>query len=336
MISARVCAVLCLFGSIASADTYQVILRGKVVMQDGSAPPSTAGVQRLCSDSYGDAPGPITNKKGEYLWRMDVDNMLTRTCRLEATLPGYVSTSLDISDLNGFISSARELPPLVLHLKGSDPRTIVNSDSDVPSAARAPWKAAMQAVNSGNVADAANQLKLVVAAAPKFARGWHSLGIAYETEQMLPEARDAYTHATDADPKLLISWVTLSRMDVLVKDWSGAAKAADTAIKLDLKHMYPEVYLHQAVARYELKDLQGAESSATQALQLDAKERKFRGEFVMGRILAAKGDTAGAKTHISKYLALDPSAPDKDLLKGYLEVLGKPEAAGINPDLELP
>jgi tetratricopeptide (TPR) repeat protein len=153
---------------------------------------------------------------------------------------------------------------------------------------------------------------------------------------MLPEARDAYTHATDADPKLLISWVTLSRMDVLVKDWSGAAKAADTAIKLDLKHMYPEVYLHQAVARYELKDLQGAESSATQALQLDAKERKFRGEFVMGRILAAKGDTAGAKTHISKYLALDPSAPDKDLLKGYLEVLGKPEAAGINPDLELP
>jgi Flp pilus assembly protein TadD len=336
MVSTRICAGICLLCSIAAADTYQVILHGKVVMQDGSAPPGTAGIQRLCSDSYGDAPGPITNKKGEFLWRMDVDNMLTRTCRLEATLAGYVSTSIDISDLSGFISSEKALPPLVLHVKGSDPRVIVNSDSDVPAPAKPAWKAAMKAIDSGNVAETANQLKLVVAAAPKFARGWHSLGIAYETEQMLPEAKDAYAHAVEIDPKMLISWVTLSRMDVLAKDWQGAATAAETAIKLDLKKMYPEVYLHLAAARYGLKDLDGAEAAATQALQLDAKERKFRGEFVMGRILAAKGDTVGAKTHITKYLSLNPGTPDAELIKGYLEVLGKPEAAGVNPDPELP
>ena len=267
MISLRALTVLCFLGTAifsapAAADTYQVILRGKVVMQDGSPPPGTAGIQRICSDAQGSAPGPITNKKGEYLWRMDADNMLTRVCRLEATLTGYVSTAIDISDLSGYISTTKDLPPLVLSVKGGDPRTINSMDSDVPPSARTAWKAGMKAVDASNLPEVSVQLKAVVAAAPKFARGWHTLGIALETQQMLPEARDAYIHATDLDPKMLVSWVTLSRVDVLTKDWDGASKAADMAIKLDLKKMYPEVYLHRAVARYELKDLDCAEASS--------------------------------------------------------------------------
>ena len=85
-----------------------------------------------------------------------------------------------------------------------------------------------------------------------------------------------------------------------------------------------------------MSDLPGAESSANQALRRDPKERKFRGEFVLGRILAAKGDAAGAGAHISKYLALNPSPPDLELIKGYLDVIGKPEADALKPDLELP
>jgi Flp pilus assembly protein TadD len=320
----------------AAADTYQVILRGKVVMQDGSPLPTAAGIQRLCSDSAGSAPGPLTSKKGDYLWRLDVDNMLTRACKLEATLPGYISTSIDISDLSGLISSTKELPPLVLTARGGDPRAINSSDSDVPSGAHAAWKAAMKAIDAGNLPEVSNQLKMAVAAAPKFARGWHILGVSYETQQMFAEARDAYTHATEVDPKMLVSWVTLSREDVLVKDWAGASKAADTAIKLDTKRMFGEVYLHRAVALYELKDLDGAEASAKEALRPEQKQKEFRAEFVLGRILAAKGDAAGAREHIQKYLTLDPKAADADLLRGYLDVIGKPEAASVNPDLELP
>ncbi len=318
-----------------SGETIPVIVRGKVTMQDGSPPPATVGIQRLC-DENGSAPGTVTNKKGEYVWQMDADSMSSRTCRIEAALTGYSSTSIDISSLNGALSRTADLPPLVLTARGADPRVINSMDADVPASARGAWKAAMKAVDAGNAAEAGRQLRLVVASAPKFARGWHTLGIAYETDDMVAEAKDAYTHATDADPKMLISWVTLSRIDVLAKDWQGAAKAADMAIKLDLKHIYPEVYLHQAVARFGMNDLPGAESSASQALRLDAKERKFRGEFVLGRILAAKGDTDGARTHIAKYLALNPTPPDVELVKGYLDVIGKPDAAGINPDLELP
>ncbi len=342
MISLRSIAGICIpvllpwLVTPADADTYQLILRGKVTLRDGSPPPATVGIQRLCSDGQGSAPGPLTNKKGEYLWRMDVDNMLTRTCRLEATLAGYVSTSIDISDLSGFINSAKELPPLVLMKGGADPRTIDSNASGVPAPARGPWKAAMKAVDSGNLPEVEAQLKLVVAAAPKFARGWHSLGIAYETLQMPADAKNAYTQAIEADAKMTVSYVTLARIDVLLKDWPGAAAAADSAIRLDPKRTFPEVYLHQAVARYEMKDLAGAEASAKLALELDQSHKGARAEFVLGRILDAKGDTAGASEHVAKYLALDPKTPDADLIRGYLAVIGKPEAASVNPDLELP
>jgi Flp pilus assembly protein TadD len=318
-----------------SATSYEVIVRGKVTMQDGAPPPAGVEIQRECSDGNGSTPGPQVNKKGEYIWRLDSDTSFTRTCRIEAALNGYSSTAVDISGLMGFVSKTVDLPPIVLSIR-SDPRVINSGDIDVPGAARGVWKLAMKAVDTGDGAEAAKQLRLAVAAAPKFARGWHTLGIAYENDQMVAEAKDAYMRATEADPKMVVSWVTLSRVDVLAKDWQGAARAADTAIKLDQKHMYPEVYLHQAVARFEMNDLPGAESSANEALRLDPKERKFRGEFVMGRILAAKGDAAGARTHISKYLALNPTPPDIELVKGYLDAIGKPEADALKPDLELP
>jgi Flp pilus assembly protein TadD len=319
----------------ASATSYEVIIRGKVTMQDGSPPPAGVEIQRECSDGNGSTPGPAANKKGEYVWRLANDTTYTRTCRIEAALSGYSSTSVDISGLMGFVTKTVDLPPLLLSIRG-DPRVINSTDTDVPGAAHAAWKLAMKAVESGNTAEAAKQLRLAVAAAPKFARGWHTLGIAYENDEMVAEAKDAYMRATDADPRMLVSWITLSRIDVLAKDWQGAARAAETALKLDSKHMYPEVYLHQAVARFEMNDLPGAESSANEALRLDPKERKFRGEFVLGRILAAKGDVAGARTHISKYLALNSSPPDIELIKGYLDAIGKPEADALKPDLELP
>ncbi len=132
------------------------------------------------------------------------------------------------------------------------------------------------------------------------------------------------------------AFVTLSREYIIAKDWQGAIDAANTAIRLDVKHMFPEVYLHLAVAKYQLMDLNGAEADAKKSLELNFMERKYRGEFVLGQILAAKGDVAGARQHISRYLELSKTPPDADLIKGYLDVLGKPEAAAIHPDLEQP
>ena len=62
--------------------------------------PASPESKGCAATAQGSAPGPITNKKGEWTWRMDVDNMATRACHLEATLPGYVSTQIDVSALH--------------------------------------------------------------------------------------------------------------------------------------------------------------------------------------------------------------------------------------------
>jgi len=321
---------------LPATETIKVILRGKVTLADGSPPPATVGIQRICSDYQGDAPGPITNKKGEYIWQMDFDNMKMRACRLEAQLKGYTSSAVDISGINGFMSKEKVLEPLVLYNLSSNPRVIKEQMDDVPLSARGPWKEVQKAMRAGNVQAVAVHLKDVVAASPKFARGWDSLGIAYDTLLMSAEARDAYMHAIELDPKMTTAYVTLSREDVLAKDWQGAVNAADEAIKLDTKHNFAEVYLHRAAAEYELKNLDAAEADANKILGLSASERKFRGELVLGLILAAKGDTAGAKAHVSKYLDLAKDAPDGEFIKAYLDSLGKPEAGTLQIDPELP
>jgi len=310
-----------------------MILKGKVMMKDGSPPPGIAGIQRECSDIQGSAPGPLTDKKGNFLWRMDVDNMLTRVCTLHAAIAGYDSTTIDISNLSAMVNNIKELPPMILTKSTGDPRIVKNTDEDVPSKAHAEWIKAMKAGDANNFPEMALHLRGVVAAEPKFAKGWHTLGIAYEMIQKPADARDAYLHATQADPKSVISWVTLSKMDVMTKDWAGAKSAAQTAIKLDPKGNYSEVYLHQAVALYELKDLPGAEASAKESLARGGKA-SVRAEFVLGRILDAKGDTAGAREHVAKFLAENPNAPDAELIKNYMDIIGKPEAGALNPDLE--
>ena len=326
--------LVALTGSVepAAANVYPIILRGKVTTEDGSPPPFTMGVERVCSDGQGSAPGPTTNKKGEYEWRMEIDPLATRACSIRATHAGWVSTLIEVQGLDT-TKTMITLPALIITPTLLDAYTINASDSNVPSKAKPAFNLAMKALDQDNSAEAARQLQATVAAAPKFAQGWHALGIVLERLQKPAEARSAYEHAIESDPKMLQPYVTLARACLKLKDWDCSTKAADTLIKADAKHSYPEIYLHRAVARYELKDLAGAAENAQEAVRLDTRHKKPRAEYVLGRILEAKGDLNGAREHISKYLELDPNAQDVDVVRAHLQGIGKPDQ--LEPPLEI-
>jgi predicted Zn-dependent protease len=317
----------------ATADNYPVILHGKVVMEDGSAPPTAVAIERICSDANGSAPGPVTDKKGAYIWRMNIDPLETRDCVIRATHTGYTSSVVGVSGIDT-LHTTLDLPPITIRASVSDPDTISFSDNNIPGRAKSEYTAAMKAVDARDLPGAASHLEAVVAAAPKFAKAWHALGVIDENLQKPIEARGAYEHAVEADPKLLPAYVMLARICIKTKDWNCAEKTSDTLIKVDAKHSYPEIYLHQAVARYELKDLSGAQESVQESLRLDARNKRPRAEYVLGRILEAKGDLAGAKEHMTKYLTLDPTPPDIDLVRRHIDNLGKPQATGVDPALE--
>jgi Flp pilus assembly protein TadD len=328
-------AIFSCVGTTARADTYPVILMGTVTMEDGSPPPFIVSIERVCSDFQSDTPGPLTNKKGEWIWRLEIDAFATRYCVFRASHAGYTSSTIDASNLNLASHDTKlTVPPLVLIGASIDPYNIHVSGDSMPGRAKGPFEKAMKALDAHKFDEAISELQAAVAAAPKFAEGWHALGVVDDRTQKMAEARDAYMHAIDADPKLLPPYVTLARLCIRTKDWQCAAKTADSLIKVDAKHTFAEIYLHRAVAQYELKDLARAEESAREFIRLDPKHSKPRAEYVIGRILEAKGDSNGAREHISKYLELQPSAPDAETVQGHLLGMGKPENAAPEPELE--
>ena len=310
------------------ADAYPVILRGKVTMPDGTPPPKSVGIERLCTDMAGTAPGPITNKQGEFVWRMDVDPFKPRTCVLHATLIGYTSTEYDISALNG-VEKNVDIPTLILREKVADPYSIVTSGFSVHGKSKDAWTAAIKAVDSGNSTEAASQLKKAVEATPKFSQAWNTLGIVSDNLANFTESRDAFQKAIEADPKPLAPYIALAGVCNKLKDWACAIKATDDYFKADNKKTYPVAFLYQAAARFGMTDLAGAEASANDAI----KGRIYRGEYALARIAAEKGDLNAAKEHLGKYLAADPKSRDAELVKAYQQALGQPKANDLAPEI---
>ena len=326
----------------ALANTYTVIMQGNVVMVDGSPPPKTAGIERVCSDSQGSAPGPITDKKGHYLWRQELDPMLTRVCYLQATLAGFTSTRIDISNvsLSTFTGGSNEktLPDLVLSPRdtGDAGNVVLVSEHDAPGKAQPLYKAALKALDADNTDEGIQQLQLAVKAVPKFADGWNILGALYERKAMFMEARDALEHALEANPKLVSPYLRIARISNKQGDWDAATKAEDALLKVD-KRFYPEIYLQQAITRAQLKDYAGAEESAKTALSLDPKHQHLsRAEYVLGRIALEKGDLAAAKQHIASYISMDPTAPDLEQIQVELNNLGNKDVDVLKISLDRP
>jgi hypothetical protein len=338
----RACLVAGLFAFIqaATADYYTIIVEGNVVMPDGSPPPKTVGIERMCSDVVGSGSGPLTDKKGHYTWRMDYDPENTRTCFLRATMPGFSSTRYDLDkiNLNDFQQNkVVKVEDLILQPRdtGGGNTVVLIPEDEAPGKARAPYKAAAKALDAGNPDEAIKQLQLAVKAVPKFADGWNILGAVYEQHGMLMEAREALLHAVEANPKLVSPYLRLARISNKLGDWGAAAKNEDALLKLD-NRFYAEIYLQQGITRFELKDLAGAEESLKTAQSLDPAHRLHRVEYVLGMIALAKGDVNGAKQHIANYMNSDPTTPDIEKIQVQLDTLGTPDAPKLDITLERP
>jgi Flp pilus assembly protein TadD len=313
-------------------DVQTIIMEGKVVMPDGSPPPKSVGIERVCSDTNGDAPGPTTDKKGHYTWTQKLSPAVQRSCYMQATMTGFTSSRFQLGDMKlaDFTAGTKQLsiPDLVLSPKdnGAANNVALVDPSDVPGKARDAYKLASKALDSDNAVEGMRQLKIVVAAAPKFADGWTNLGSVYERQGMLTDAKDALQHAIEVNPKDPAPYLRLARVANKLGDWDTAAKSEDSLLAID-KRFYPDIYLHQAITRFEKKDLAGAEESIKTLQSMDPAHKQLRAEYVIGRIELAKGDLPAAKEHIENYIKLDAAAPDISKIQALLESLG----AGVAP-----
>ncbi len=318
-----------------------IFLHGKVTMEDGTPPPKLAVIERSCSDGNGDGNVAYSDKLGQFTWRMEYDNTSDRRCNIKAVLPGYQSNSYTVPDMNVF--SDPNLPPLVLTPKGSNSEieVLAVKDSKIPLSVLPVWNKAQKDIRENRLPEAERLLDSAVKTSPKFAQGWNALAIVLERENKPADAFQDYRRAIEVDPKLTGAYVSLARLSIEIKDWQNADQVSTNLIKLDPQARYPEVRLIQAMARYQLKNLDGAIASATETIRLDAVRHRFAAaEYVLALSLAAKQDYAGGQQHMKSYLALlPPSSPNANSIRQLIADMDKTisggEAMAVAPPAEV-
>jgi Ca-activated chloride channel family protein len=318
-----------------------IFLHGKVTMEDGSPPPKLVVIERTCSDGNGDGNVAYSDKQGLFTWRMEYDNTSDRRCNLKANLPGYQSNSYTVPDMNVF--SDPNLPPLVLTQKGSNSEieVLAEKDSKIPLSVLPTWNKAQKAIRENRLPEAERLLEGAVKTSPKFAQGWNALAIVLERQNKPADAFQDYRRAIEVDPKLTGAYESLARLSIEIKDWQNADQVSSSLIKMDTQARYPEARLIQAMARYQLKDMDGAIASATETIRLDAARHRFAAaEYVLALSLANKKDYVGGQEHMKKYLALlPPSSPNANSIRQLIADMDKTisggEALAVAPPAEV-
>ncbi len=303
------------------------LIRGKVVMEDGSRLPKPARVERTCG---GRVPVHVasTNAKGEFSWEEAGYVESFGACTWRAVLPGWESTTLDMET----IQKSANVPDFVLH----------RARENVPPEAATRWNRAMQAIAEQRWTDAESDLRPLSSQFPQTGPIWTQLGFVLAGQERLPEARQAYRRSIQAAPWYLPAYHRLAMLDASADDLSSAALTLEEGLK---KRASAILYLDQAGVRYSQRDYSGAEYSALQAIALDAKRELPRAEYVLGIILASGEDQPAAATHLRRFLEIAPDAPEAESARTQLRALESgdepipqeplaPSMASADPDLE--
>src|ERR1017187_9667556 len=201
-----------------SAET--VIFRGKVLLDDGSPPRRQVIVPGVSigvpPDMHG---GPASGKTGEYSVRLEVADLggvfggnemgqASLPCILEASLGGFVSCRIDLSDPH--VTMNPRLPDLVLTRRSAVTSVDLTRGASVPRAASRPWSQALKYLDAHDWQAAEGPLRAILKAAPAFAAGWMALGTACHNQHKSAEARPALERSIELDPKPLAPMYALA------------------------------------------------------------------------------------------------------------------------------
>ena len=331
--------VLYLMLLLRPAVADMVVIRGKVVMEDGSPPGRSVVILRTCQGmDHTLVEGTASAKTGEYFVRLDVNDfgdvfsggfagagMLP--CVLEAVMPGYTSTKLDLTDRH--ITMNPRFPNLVLTRATPGSSPVLSTDVSVPRAAGKPWALAIKHIDAHDWASAEASLRAVVEAAPKFAPAWVALGNVCQFQLKAAEAKGAFERAIALDPKTLPTYLALASAESKLKDWEAASKTCETLMRADAKHTFLEAYLLDAVARYQLRDFDGALARLKELAQLDKHQDFPRAEYIEGLVYEARHELDTASARMRAYLDQHPHAKDYNEVSQRLANLGKQDLANL-------
>jgi tetratricopeptide (TPR) repeat protein len=233
------------------------------------------------------------------------------TCQVSIRMAGFKTT----------VATLRPGGVIVLKRLGDNEGSTISITSlNAPKDAKKAYENGVAAMTRKKWDSAQKYFEQAVAAYPQYAPAWSDLGEVLVEESKPQEARSACEHALAADPKYLKPYLQLARLALNDGRTEDAVQITTKALAMNPVD-FPGLYFYDAVADFKLKRMDDAERSARRAIELDTEHEIPMAESLLGTVLAAKGDHAGAIEHYRKYLQIAPKAADAETIKHLISEL---------------
>jgi tetratricopeptide (TPR) repeat protein len=335
-----------------------IFLSGKVLTQDGTPPPETATIERVCAGIGTPIPEGYTDSKGRFSFQvgqrlgmlpdasmgntadvfagrsqnqqlngmnggqMRVTERDLQMCELRASLPGYRSSVIPLAGRRSMDNP--DVGTIILRrLADVTGYTTSATSLMAPKEAKKAFEKAQNHLKKNKLPDAQKELETAVSLHPKYAEAYFQLGNVLGRNNDAAGARAAFAKAIEADPKYINPYLGIAQMDAQEQKWSEVKATTEKVIALN-RYDFPHAYFYGAVAEFNLQNTDEAEKLCRTGIEMDQYHRIPKMNHLLGMILASKEDYAGAQENLQSYLKFAPRAPDADVVKKQLaEIQGR-------------
>jgi tetratricopeptide (TPR) repeat protein len=261
--------------------------------------------------SSGGSMGSMGGRSGRGISERDLMG-----CELRASLAGYRSEIVNLSGRR--MMDNPDVGTIILKpLANVEGKTFSMTSALAPKDAKKAYEKGMDLLKKRKGPEALKEFEKATAAYPKYAVAWHQLGMLHEADKRAEDARKAYQQSVAADSRFVKPYLQLAGLALNDQKWQALADTTDRIIRLDPVD-FPQAYLFNAFANYNLQKYEEAEQSAREAVKRDERHRWPKAQHLLGILLAMKDDYAGAVDNIKGYLKFAPNAGDADTVKKQL------------------
>src|SRR5215469_2897681 len=300
----------------------RVSVMGKVISEDGTAPPEQGEVILKC-DSTERGRADI-DSRGDFTLSVNIvaedgggprlhDNPATTSvirnwadCELQAQVRGYSSESIHMV---GNADHLVQVGSIIVHplAAGAAPQkfTVSVGSLEAPDKAKKAFEKGEEQAKKGKWASACDSFKRAIQEYPRFAVAWLELGRAQAQQNSFVAAQQSFHEAVSKDSHLTEAYVELARVAVAQKDWKELADATEHLVE-GSPDSNPQDWVLNGAADLNLVNPGQAENSALRGLRIDTKHGIPQLEYLYGLTLAMRGDYKNAAQHLATYLQLSP------------------------------
>ena len=340
-----------------------IFLSGKVTLDDGTPPPESVVVERVCNGIA--RPEGYTDSKGHFSFQLGQNSAMMHDASYSSAddsfgMGGFGAAGQQQQTMNSSGMGGRGRQITERDLIGCELRAVLPGyRSDVVNLAGRrvfdnPEVGTIILHRMGNVEG--TTISMTSLQAPKDAKKAFDKGKEALKKKKPNDAEKEFAKAVQVYPKYAAAWYELGKIKQDRNELEAARKDYEQSLAADAKYVspylqlaflaareakwqdvadttdrvirldpvdFPHAYFFNAVANYNMKKYDAAEKSAREAQKLDTQHRIPKVEHLLGLLLVEKHDYNAAAEQMRSYLRFAPGAQDAAQVRNQLAELEK-------------